>query len=75
MSDDRSPFKYELDVALATTQMTQTKLALKLGVPPSTLNGWTLGIGKAPRDLARKIEKALGLTDNTLPDPPRMKET
>ena len=58
-----------LRVVLAQTGLTQTALAHRLAVSPTTLNGWLRGRHPAPGGLdvlARRIETALGLAPNSL---------
>lgn len=58
----RSDFRITLDVELAKLGWTQTDLAQKLEVPPTSLSGWLGGLHPAPEDLVQRIEKALKLS-------------
>lgn len=59
-----------LRVALATAALTRQELALRLGLPPSTLGSWLRGVAPAPPDLAARIECALGLEPGALSPSP-----
>lgn len=55
-----------LNVELARAGATQTTLAMKLGVAPTSLSGWLCGRHPAPKDLAERIERALKIPRGTL---------
>ena len=55
-----------LRVELARRDLTQTRLAGMLGVPPTSLSTWLSGAHPAPADLASRIETALGLSRGAL---------
>jgi transcriptional regulator with XRE-family HTH domain len=62
----RSEFRTTLDVELAKAGLSQTALAQKLGVAPTSLSGWLCGSHPAPDDLVERIEKALKLSAGCL---------
>jgi plasmid maintenance system antidote protein VapI len=55
-----------LRIELARRNLTQAQLAQLMRLPPTTFSSWVRGTHPAPDDLARKIEKALGLTSGAL---------
>jgi plasmid maintenance system antidote protein VapI len=55
-----------LRVELARRKLTQTQLARLLDLSPTTFSSWVRGAHPAPDDLARKIEKTLGLAPGAL---------
>ena len=55
-----------LRVALAKANITKRRLAQILDEPPSTLSTWLHGASPAPKDLAKRIELALGLKPGSL---------
>jgi len=55
-----------LRVELARRDLTQTALALRMGVPQSTLSMWLTGVHPAPTDLTQRIEMALDLARGVL---------
>lgn len=63
-----------LRVELARRDLTQTRLAGMLGVPPTSLSTWLRGEHPAPPDLKRKIETALGLSAGTLDADPEERQ-
>lgn len=62
----RSEFRTALDVELAKAGLSQTALAQKLGVAPTSLSGWLCGSHPPPNDLFERIEKALKLSPGSL---------
>jgi plasmid maintenance system antidote protein VapI len=59
-----------LRIELARRNLTQTQLAQLMKLPPTTLSSWVRGAHPAPDDLARMIEKALGLSAGALAEAP-----
>ena len=55
-----------LRVELARRDWSQNELARRIGTKPNTLSDWLLGNRKAPEDLLRRIERALGVPANSL---------
>lgn len=55
-----------LNVELARAELTQTALAMKLGVSPTSLSGWLCGRHPAPTDLVERIERVLKIPRGTL---------
>jgi predicted transcriptional regulator len=55
-----------LRVALAENNLTQWKLATKLGYRPSTFSDYVRGARPVPRVLIRRIERALRLPPGAL---------
>jgi DNA-binding transcriptional regulator YdaS (Cro superfamily) len=55
-----------LRVELARRQLAQWRLALKLGLRPSTLSDYLRGARPAPPELAERIERALRLEQGSL---------
>lgn len=55
-----------LNVELARAGLTQTALAMKIGVAPTSLSGWLCGRHPAPIDLVERIERALKIPRGTL---------
>lgn len=53
-------------VELARRWMSQRTLAERLGVAPSTLSGWLIGVHRGPPDLVEKIARALGVKPEAL---------
>ena len=53
-------------IALASCGLTQSRLAQKLGVAPSTLSGWVTGSTQPPEGWVQRLELALGVGHGSL---------
>jgi transcriptional regulator with XRE-family HTH domain len=58
--------RMKLRIELARKDMVQADIAKMIGTMPTTLSSWLNGRHAAPGDLARRIERALGIRAGAL---------